>query len=60
MHIYLCLNIFTKKNSLDMVSINNLPIVILTEDNIKNEWHNLIDHLKTSTFISIDIVIIKI
>ncbi len=39
-----------------MISLNNLPIITLTEDNIKTEWSNLIENIKKSTFISIDIV----
>ena len=39
-----------------MVSINNLPVVTLTQDNIEKEWQELVNHIRTSTFISIDIV----
>jgi hypothetical protein len=41
-----------------MVCLKNLPIVTITEDNIKNEWDGMIERIKASTFIAIDIVII--
>lgn len=39
-----------------MNSINNLPILDLNQDNIEHEWQGLINTIKDSSFIGIDIV----
>jgi target of EGR1 protein 1 len=38
-----------------MVSLSDLPVLKLNKNNIENEWHNLINKIKDSTFISIDL-----
>ena len=38
-----------------MTSFENFPIIDLTKENIENEWSNLIDSVKKSSFISLDI-----
>ena len=41
-----------------MNTIKNLPILDLNRENIETEWPKLIDSIKNSSFISIDIVIV--
>ena len=41
-----------------MVCLKNIPIVTITVDNIKNEWDGIIENIKKSTFIAVDIVTI--
>ena len=47
-------NPFLKRRK--MISVNDIPILTLAADNIENKWLELIENIKTSTFIAIDIV----
>jgi hypothetical protein len=38
-----------------MFTLNNLPIIEITKDNINSEFENLLIEIENSTFISLDI-----
>lgn len=44
------INIFIMDNS------TNIPIYEINRENIESEWTNLLESIKTSSFLSIDIV----
>ena len=39
-----------------MDNSNNIPIYEINRENIESEWTNLLESIKTSSFVSIDIV----
>lgn len=38
------------------LSLNNLPVVDLTKENVESEWNGLIEAIRSSSFVSIDVV----
>ena len=43
-------------DSIQIVTIDNLPITEITQDNCASEWNNLLDHIHGSSFVALDIV----